>query len=127
MDTEENPTEVEGPPILLSQIELQNFKSVASQTVALRPLSVFVGPNSAGKTTVIQSILMRVSPPGGMDSRFISLNDDVTKLHSMELVRRESAQAGEMVAVGGQRRCRGRCREPIGVRRWTSRSLLRCR
>ncbi len=102
MDTEENPTEVEGPPILLSQIELKNFKSVTSQTVALRPLSVFVGPNSAGKTTVIQSILMRVSPPGGMDSRLISLNDDVTKLHSMELVRRESARAGEMVAVGGQ-------------------------
>ncbi|MGE4615130.1 MAG: AAA family ATPase [Planctomycetota bacterium] len=102
MSTEENPTEVEGPSILLSQIELENFKSVTSQTVALRPLSVFVGPNSAGKTTVIQSILMRVHPPGGMDSGLISLNDDATKLHSMELVRRESAPAGEMVAVGGE-------------------------
>ena len=102
MSTEENPTGVEGPPILLSQIELENFKSVTSQTVALRPLSVFVGPNSAGKTTVIQSILMRVRPPGGMDFGLISLNDDVTKLHSMELLLRESALEGEMVAVGGE-------------------------
>jgi predicted ATPase len=100
MSTEEKPTEVEGPSVLLSHIELKNFKSVASQVVPLRPLSVFVGPNSAGKTTVLQSILMRVRPPENVGPGLVSLNDEVTNLHSMELVRRESTPDGEMVVVG---------------------------
>ena len=102
MSTEEKPTEVEGPLFQLSEIGLTNFKSVAQQTVPLRPLSVFVGANSAGKTTVLQSILMQVDPPRGMGPGLISLNDDVTKLHSMELVRRESAPEGEPVVVRGE-------------------------
>ena len=43
------------PP--LAEIRLENFKSVHSATVALRPLSVVVGRNSSGKSTLLQSVL----------------------------------------------------------------------
>lgn len=43
------------PP--LAEIRLENFKSVNNATVALRPLSVVVGRNSSGKSTLLQSVL----------------------------------------------------------------------
>ena len=43
------------PP--LAEIRLENFKSVDNATVALRPLSVVVGRNSSGKSTLLQSVL----------------------------------------------------------------------
>ncbi len=102
MSTKENQTKSEGPPVLLSSIELENFKSVTKQAVVLRPLSVFVGPNSAGKTTIIQSILMQVRPPEDPRSGLISLNDEVTNLGSIQQLRREGAADGDTVAVGGE-------------------------
>jgi len=44
-------------PFQLRKIELQDFKSVRSASVELRPLSVIVGANSSGKSTLLQSIL----------------------------------------------------------------------
>ena len=41
----------------LAQIRLENFKSVTDATVELRPLSVVVGRNSSGKSTLLQSVL----------------------------------------------------------------------
>ena len=41
----------------LAQIRLENFKSVTDATVDLRPLSVVVGRNSSGKSTLLQSVL----------------------------------------------------------------------
>jgi predicted ATPase len=43
------------PP--LAEIRLENFKSVNSATVTLRQLSVVVGRNSSGKSTLLQSVL----------------------------------------------------------------------
>lgn len=43
------------PP--LAEIRLENFKSVNDATVSLRPLSVVVGRNSSGKSTLLQSVL----------------------------------------------------------------------
>jgi predicted ATPase len=42
----------------LTEIRLENFKSVVSATVRLSPLTVIVGRNSTGKSTLLQSILM---------------------------------------------------------------------
>ena len=39
----------------LAEIRLKNFKSVTSATVELRPLSVVVGRNSSGKSTLLQA------------------------------------------------------------------------
>ena len=46
-----------GHPYRLRRIELRDFKSVAQATIALRPLTVVVGANSSGKSTLLQSIL----------------------------------------------------------------------
>ena len=50
-------TDTIGHPYQLRRIELQDFKSVAQATVDLRPLTVVVGANSSGKSTLLQSIL----------------------------------------------------------------------
>lgn len=44
-------------PYRLRSIELHNFKSVARSALDLRPLSVVVGANSSGKSTLLQAIL----------------------------------------------------------------------
>jgi energy-coupling factor transporter ATP-binding protein EcfA2 len=44
-------------PYQLRRVELQDFKSVAEASVDLRPLTVVVGANSSGKSTLLQSIL----------------------------------------------------------------------
>ena len=43
---------------VLSQIRLHNFKSVADAVVDLKPLTVVVGKNSSGKSTLLQSVLV---------------------------------------------------------------------
>ena len=50
-------TELTGHPYQLRRIELRDFKSVAQADVELRPLTVVVGANSSGKSTLLQSIL----------------------------------------------------------------------
>ncbi|MEM9655381.1 MAG: AAA family ATPase [Actinomycetota bacterium] len=50
-------TEPIGHPYQLRRVELQDFKSVAHADVELRPLTVVVGANSSGKSTLLQSIL----------------------------------------------------------------------
>ena len=41
----------------LSRIEIENFKSIGKrQTIDLRPITLLFGPNSAGKSTILQAI-----------------------------------------------------------------------
>ena len=44
-------------PYRLRRIDLSNFKSVVDQSVELGPLSVVVGANSSGKSTLLQAVL----------------------------------------------------------------------
>lgn len=44
-------------PYQLRRVELEDFKSVGYASVDLRPLTVVVGANSSGKSTLLQSIL----------------------------------------------------------------------
>lgn len=43
---------------MLQHVYIQNFKSLTEETVGLKPLTVLSGKNSAGKSTVIQAILL---------------------------------------------------------------------
>lgn len=45
-------------PTMLAAIELENFKSYRKAKLALRPITVLVGPNNAGKSTILQAILL---------------------------------------------------------------------
>ncbi|MCY4495125.1 MAG: AAA family ATPase [Acidimicrobiaceae bacterium] len=47
----------EPTPYRLRRIDLHNFKSVVDQSVELGPLTVVVGANSSGKSTLLQAVL----------------------------------------------------------------------
>src|SRR5271166_73588 len=67
---------------MITEWKLFNFKSVADETsLKFRPLTLFAGPNSSGKSTCIQSILLicqTVRNP--IDSRPIILNGPLARL-----------------------------------------------
>jgi len=58
---------------------LTNFKSIKNQTVDFAPLTVVVGHNSAGKSSLLQSILVMAAAAGGTDPS-ISLNPGPVRL-----------------------------------------------
>ena len=41
---------------MLSKIKIRNFKSIEDLELELAPLTIFVGPNSSGKSNVLESI-----------------------------------------------------------------------
>jgi predicted ATPase len=47
------------PPPVITQIIVENFKSiVARQSVEVRPLTIFAGANSSGKSSIMQAVLL---------------------------------------------------------------------
>lgn len=93
------------PDYPLRQWRVRNFKSIEEATVDLAPLTVVVGPNSSGKSTLLQSLLfvhqsMTDSIPS--DDATFSLNGDSIGLGAMSDVRRRGEHvAGGKVAIGG--------------------------
>jgi predicted ATPase len=78
----------------LAQWRLQNFKSVRNATIDLAPLTVLVGPNSAGKSSLIQSILLFAQNARrtmrDFDSNYrgqVILNGDLVELGTIEETR----------------------------------------
>ena len=41
---------------MLSKVKIGNFKSIEELELQLAPLTIFVGPNSSGKSNVLESI-----------------------------------------------------------------------
>src|SRR6059058_177630 len=40
----------------LSRIEIENFKGIGTAVIDLKPITLLFGPNSAGKSTILQSL-----------------------------------------------------------------------
>ncbi len=79
---------------------MQNFKSVGQAEVSLRPLTVLVGPNSAGKSSLIQSILLFVQAQSSYErSDLLSLNGSLVRLGTYDEVRRKGGTG--KVVLGG--------------------------
>lgn len=74
---------------MIEQWQLTNFKSIrASISIPLAPLTIFVGQNSAGKSTLIQSILLTAQTlQSSVSSRGCILNGRVIKLGSFSDIR----------------------------------------
>ena len=73
---------------VLSQIRLKNFKSVKEAEVDLKLLTVVVGKNSSGKSTLLQSILVLVQAVSKRGrSRSFPLNGEFVKLGSFNEVK----------------------------------------
>lgn len=62
---------------------LNNFKSINKEELAFRPLTIFTGANSSGKSTVLQSILLVTQTLQDVNqSRSIVLNGSIKKFGS---------------------------------------------
>ena len=61
--------------VLIHRIHLKNFKSVVNAGADLKALTVIVGSNSAGKSTLMQSLLLLSQSLGAAErSNHLSLN-----------------------------------------------------
>lgn len=75
-------------PYQLRRIELRDFKSVAHASVELRPLTVVVGANSSGKSTLLQSILaVTQAVRSGAASAEFPLNGEFVRLGTYDETR----------------------------------------
>jgi len=45
-------------PIYISEMHVKNFKSLRSLNIRLKPITILLGPNSSGKTSLIQTLLL---------------------------------------------------------------------
>jgi len=84
----------------LRQWRLENFKSVQDAVIDFKPLTVLVGANSSGKSTVLQSILLVVqAAQSGSQLGVLGLNGPLVSLGTFEDVR--NSQATGKVKIGG--------------------------
>ena len=87
-----------GHPYRLRRIELRDFKSVAQASVDLRPLTVVVGANSSGKSTLLQSILAVTQAVGSKTaSAEFPLNGEFVRLGTFEETRNFQATQSDGV------------------------------
>jgi len=63
---------------MITKIVLNHFKKFKSKTVELQPLSILVGENSSGKTTILQAINLSLSALSG--SNLISHDTNNVKI-----------------------------------------------
>lgn len=85
----------------LAGLELKNFKSVRQADITIGALTVIVGANSTGKSSVLQAVLaMSQVTRRRIDGHRFSLNDEFARLGTFEAVRHQRADPGEPVRIG---------------------------
>jgi predicted ATPase len=91
---------------VISEISISNFKSVRDARVGLSPLTVVVGRNSSGKSSLIQALLLSVQHLTNRYSsdRKISLNQHLVRLGSFSQMHRHGAESS-ITTIGIE--CRG--------------------
>lgn len=84
---------------MITKWKIFNFKSIRQETVLdLAPLTLFAGPNSSGKSTVLQSILL-ISQTFShkVSSRSVVLNGALTKLGQFDDLRSANSDANQIL------------------------------
>ena len=86
----------------LAEIRLENFKSVTDATVELRPLSVVVGRNSSGKSTLLQSVLaLAQAVRNKSNSSQFPLNGEYVRLGTFgEVLSFQNSDADPAISIG---------------------------
>ena len=85
----------------LSRITLRNFKSVVSQDVSLAPLTLIVGENSSGKSSLFQAVrLMQQAARSKTSGDSFPLNGDSINVGNIEDVRSVQAKEEKSVTIG---------------------------
>jgi predicted ATPase len=91
----------------LESVRLKNFKSVRDQEINLAPLTVIVGKNSSGKSTVLQSILFlgqNASNPlrrNLAELGCLDLNGELVSLGVFKEALNDRATSNETISIGG--------------------------
>jgi predicted ATPase len=70
----------------LSKIDIENFKSIEKTSLSLAPLTVLIGVNSRGKSTILQSILVVAQSIGKTKFGEVSLNGEAVSLGTSDEV-----------------------------------------
>lgn len=79
---------------------IRRFKSVADAEIPLEPLTVLLGPNSAGKSSLIQSILVFVQAQSAFERPdLVSLNGTMLKLGAFDEVLHAGPSAGRTKSI----------------------------
>jgi predicted ATPase len=83
---------------VLSSIKLRNFKAFSDQTFPLAPLSLFMGENGAGKSSVIQSLLLlrQSMDSGDLVGRSLNLNGHLCSIGAGVDLLRQGADEEEI-------------------------------
>lgn len=84
---------------MIHRLTLKNFKGIESAELDLERLTVIVGPNASGKTTVLQALhlLLALSDPNTVRSELIAQYGGATALH-----RRGSQDEAAIIKALGQ-------------------------
>lgn len=90
------------PRATLREWRLKRFKSVADARVRFSPLTVVVGANSSGKSTLIQSILLAVqAAQAGESTDTFPLNGPLVSLGTFDDVRCRTCGRRGAIELGG--------------------------
>ena len=84
---------------MITKWKIFNFKSIRKETdLALAPLTLFAGPNSSGKSTVLQSILLIAQTLAHkVGSRSVVLNGALAKLGQFDDLRSVDSEANQIL------------------------------
>lgn len=90
----------------ISRVSLGNFKSVVDQEVDLARLTLLVGENSSGKSSVLQALrLVQQAVRTQNTSVYFPLNGDSILMGTIDEIRTIGAKKSAPVSIGIQGRC----------------------
>lgn len=91
----------------LRSLKLRNFKSIQNCDIELAPLTILVGRNSSGKSTLIQSILLLAQNASSSDPRglgykgYLDINGSLVTLGQFsELINDRATKSDQQISIG---------------------------
>jgi len=91
---------------VISKLSIVHFKAIASATIPLGPITVLVGPNDSGKSTILQALmaLSRCADPASLSAeQVLGCPASVAATHGVPFVDIELAVEGFTGVIGAYR------------------------
>ena len=97
----ETPVPTLGRPPIFKELRLRNFKSISDAAIPLHNLTVIVGANSSGKSTVLQALLVLAQAArAGVASGRLPLNGEYVRLGEYQEVQTFGADPATGIKLG---------------------------
>jgi predicted ATPase len=81
---------------LINKISLKNFKAFENAEIEIKPITILVGPNNGGKTSVIQSILLIQQTLRGSGNEVLNINGPLVNLGDFKGLVNQKSKEKEM-------------------------------